>query len=251
MSLCFGSSTKAISLFPSKLSKFRAFSHLVFSDSFEDRLSGSEKDRAWNTTQTSGSDIENSIFTILTIDRWETLNYMEYRLASLRPVHGKLALKFLNWVIQQPGLQLNHLTHIFCITTHVLVRARMYDSAKSILRHLSQMGVGTNSVFSALMNTYPLCNSNPAVFDLLIRVLVRDKVVEDAVETFRLMGFRGLNPSVYTCNMILAALVKDQKKGFVWLFFKEILARGICPNKQQELKRLSAAETDEKEHDIA
>jgi hypothetical protein len=84
--------------------------------------------------------MEKSIYAILAIDRWESLNHMEYRLASLTPVHGRLALKFLNWVIKQPGLELNHLTHVFCITTHVLVRARM-------LRHISQMGIGPNFVF--------------------------------------------------------------------------------------------------------
>ncbi|KAJ0101665.1 hypothetical protein Patl1_03886 [Pistacia atlantica] len=41
---------------------------------------------------------KNSIYTLLTIDRWESLNHMDYNLDSLRPVHVKLALRFLNWV---------------------------------------------------------------------------------------------------------------------------------------------------------
>uniref|UniRef100_A0A0A0LFG5 Uncharacterized protein n=1 Tax=Cucumis sativus TaxID=3659 RepID=A0A0A0LFG5_CUCSA len=65
--------------------------------------------------------MENSIYTILTIGRWESLNHMNYKFASLRPIHGVLALKFLKWVIKQPGLEPNHLTHILgvlqsCIT---------------------------------------------------------------------------------------------------------------------------------------
>lgn len=90
---------------------------------------------------------------------------MNYKMASLRPVHGRLALKFLKWVIKQPGMELTHITHMYCITTHILVRARMYDSAKSILERLSQMGIGSHSVFRHLMGTYSLCHSNPAVFD--------------------------------------------------------------------------------------
>lgn len=149
-------------------------------------------------------ELEKSIYSILTIDRWECLNHMDYKLASLRQVHGRLALKFIDFVIKQPGLELSHLTHIFSITTHVLVRARMYDYAKSMLRQLCEMGVGSRSVFGALMDTYPLCNSNPSVFDLLIRVYLKDGMIDDALETFNLMCFRGFKPSIYTCNMTLS-----------------------------------------------
>ncbi|KAJ0045735.1 hypothetical protein Pint_03811 [Pistacia integerrima] len=44
------------------------------------------------------SQMENNIYTLLNIDRWESLNHMGYNLASLRPVYVKLALRFLNWV---------------------------------------------------------------------------------------------------------------------------------------------------------
>ena len=174
--------------------------------------------------------MEKSIYIMLTLDRWNSLNHMEYRLASLRPVHGRLALKFLNWVIKQPGLELNHLTHILSISTHILVRARMYEAAKSILRHLSKLGFGSKPVFDALMNTYPLCKSSPSVFDLLIRVYLREGMIIDALETFYLMGSRRFNPSVYTCNMLLGSVVKERRVGSVWSFFMEMLARRICPN---------------------
>ncbi|BBH04391.1 Pentatricopeptide repeat superfamily protein [Prunus dulcis] len=155
-------------------SKIRALYHFLHSD------------------KEGGTEMEKSIYAILTIDRWESLNHMDYRLASLRPVHGRLALKFLNWVIKQPGLELNHLTHILSVTTHILVRARMYDSAKSILGHLLQMGIAPKPVFGALMDTYSLCNSNPSVFDLLIRVYLREGMVDYAVETSYLMVFGDL-----------------------------------------------------------
>lgn len=171
-----------------------------------------------------------SVYAILTIDRWESLNCMKYRTASLRPVHGRLALKFLKWVVKQPGLELTHITHLYCITTHILVRARMYDCAKSILKYLPDMGLGSSSVFDALMDTYPLCNSSPAVFDLLIRVYVRMGAADDALEAFRLMRSRGFRPSVCTCNMILSAMAKVRCAESVWLFFGEIVENGICPN---------------------
>ncbi|XVE96694.1 hypothetical protein REPUB_Repub02eG0244800 [Reevesia pubescens] len=106
----------------------------------------------------------------------------------------------------------------------------MYDYAKSMLRELCKMEVDSRSVFGALMDTYPLCNSNPSVFDLLMRVYLKHGMIDDALETFHLMCFRGFRPSVYTCNMMLGSMVKDRRVGSVWSFFKEFLVWRICPN---------------------
>ena len=93
---------------------------------------------------------------------------MNYKRVSLRSVHGNLALKFLNWVIKQPSFQqLKNLTYVYCINVHILVKARMYSSAKSIFTQLSDMGIDSNSIFAALMDTYPLCNSNPTILCLV------------------------------------------------------------------------------------
>ncbi|KAG2299474.1 hypothetical protein Bca52824_035946 [Brassica carinata] len=178
----------------------------------------------------TGFDMEKSIYNILTIDRWESLNHMDYRQARLRPVHGKLALKFLKWVVKQPGLEPDHLLQLFCITTHILVRARMYDPARHILKELSWMGDKPSFVFTALMTTYRLCNSNPAVFDILIRVYMREGRIQDSLEIFRLMGLYGFNPSVYTCNAMLGSIVKSDGDLSVWPFLKEMLKRKICPD---------------------
>ncbi|KAG2299471.1 hypothetical protein Bca52824_035943 [Brassica carinata] len=183
----------------------------------------------WVSTET-GFDMEKSIYNILTIDRWESLNHMDYRQARLRPVHGKLALKFLKWVVKQPGLEPDHLLQLFCITTHILVRARMYDPARHILKELSWMGDKPSFVFTALMTTYRLCNSNPAVFDILIRVYMREGRIQDSLEIFRLMGLYGFNPSVYTCNAMLGSIVKSDGDLSVWPFLKEMLKRKICPD---------------------
>ncbi|CAI9286983.1 unnamed protein product [Lactuca saligna] len=93
---------------------------------------------------------------------------MNYKWVSLRPVHGNLALKFLNCVIKQPAFQqLKNLTYVYCITVHILVKSRMYASAKSIFTQLSDMGINSNSIFAALMDTYRLCNSNPTILFLV------------------------------------------------------------------------------------
>ncbi|ESQ42863.1 hypothetical protein EUTSA_v100126140mg, partial [Eutrema salsugineum] len=82
----------AISLLRLSSSKFGCFSRVRFS-------SGAVKH---SKRDVSGFDMEESIYNILTIDRWGSLNHMDYRQARLRPVHGKLALKFLKWVVKQP-----------------------------------------------------------------------------------------------------------------------------------------------------
>ena len=86
---------------------------------------------------------------------------------------------------------------MYCLTAHILVEAGMYDSAKSVLRHLCQMGIGSKFIFGALMDTYPLCSSIPSIFDLLIRVYLKEGMVEHARETFELVGLVGFKPSLY------------------------------------------------------
>ncbi|KAJ0103530.1 hypothetical protein Patl1_03893 [Pistacia atlantica] len=69
-----------------------------------ERLGGEEEEQQRNCLdmghhhELRASQMENSIYTLLTIDRWESLNHMDYNLASLRPVYVKLALRFVNWV---------------------------------------------------------------------------------------------------------------------------------------------------------
>lgn len=161
-----------------------------------------------NPRKLPGEEMVTSIYRILTIGRWESLNFMKYKTRPLRPVHGRLALRFLEWVVKRQDLEFTQITYLYCITVHILVRARMYDCARSILMNLLGRCSISSSVFSALMDTYCMCNSNPGVFDLLIRVYVRKGATKDALNIFRLMGFRGFLASVFTCNMILAAMAK-------------------------------------------
>ncbi|XP_074303428.1 uncharacterized protein LOC141637917 isoform X1 [Silene latifolia] len=220
------STIKKISLIPRKFSNFQAFSH--FNSSLFSRYgnSNSYSSISSNNAHFPG-DMEDSIYAILTIGRWESLNHMGYKLPSLRPVHGRLALKFLKWVIKQPGLEVDHITHTYCITIHILVRARMYDHARSLFHHLAGMSDDPSSLFGALMGTYRLCRSNPSVFDLLIRVYLKLGCVDNSIEIFRLMDSRGFKPSVHTCNMILSATMQHN---VAWSFFKEMLAMRICPD---------------------
>lgn len=220
-------------------------SHLKNSRGRE-RRSGSSDDgtKTLNSGQYHSSTAQRqntSIYKILTLHRWESLNLMNYRIVPLRVVHGNLAMKYLDWVVtqQQQHQPLHKIIHIYCITIHILVRARMYTSAKAILHHLSKNGnISTAALFNALMDTYRCCNSNPSVFDLLIKTYINHDAnhLTNAMSTFRSMTNRGFKPSVCSCNSILSAIAKcpqqQQQKmtTSVWVFFKEIIRKRIRPN---------------------
>ncbi|GLT31022.1 hypothetical protein SLA2020_057900 [Shorea laevis] len=95
MSSCLSSSTtKTAYRVPIELlKKFRPFSLMGFSD-FTTQSSKMHGTSPSLMDRPHFSEREKSIYTILTIDRWESLNHMEYKLATLRPVHGRLVLKF-------------------------------------------------------------------------------------------------------------------------------------------------------------
>nr|GLL38303.1 pentatricopeptide repeat-containing protein At5g55840 isoform X1 [Ipomoea trifida] len=92
--------TKRITLFSPQFSRIKSFSGMGFSETSAKTnvITASIKNQA------ASQGIDKSIYAILTVDRWESLNQMEYKLASLRPVHGRLALKFFKWFIKQPGI---------------------------------------------------------------------------------------------------------------------------------------------------
>ncbi|KAJ0103231.1 hypothetical protein Patl1_03925 [Pistacia atlantica] len=140
--------------------------------------------------------MENRIYNLLTIDCWESLNHMDYTLASLRPVHGKLALRFLNWVMENPGLELTHLTHLLCLTAHVLVKARMYDDAKK------ECGVGSVWLVFREMLARKIC-PNVATFNVLINVLCVKGNLKKADYLVRKMEESGYVPNVVMYNTLL------------------------------------------------
>ncbi|KAB2096192.1 hypothetical protein ES319_A01G092800v1 [Gossypium barbadense] len=111
--------------------KFRPFSILGLFQ-FSTTTSKPDDQNATVKNHSQFSELENSIYTILTIDRWESLNHMNYKLASLRQVHGRLALKFLNFFINQPGLEHNHLTHV-CLLPLIALETNMEDTIMPLL----------------------------------------------------------------------------------------------------------------------
>ncbi|ERN05604.1 hypothetical protein AMTR_s00006p00022790 [Amborella trichopoda] len=136
---------------------------------------------------------------------------MNYKLSPLRAVHGRLALRFLNYLSKQPNFK--HMTQCLSITTHILVKAKMYDEAKELLRNLTKLGLGPKLLFDDLMLAYTKCNSNPSIFDLLIREILAC----------------GICPNVGTFNILLNALCIEGKINKAGKFIKKMEEIGYMP----------------------
>jgi pentatricopeptide repeat domain-containing protein 1/leucine-rich PPR motif-containing protein len=148
---------------------------------------------------------------------------MAYKFGKLDRVHGKLALKILGSIVQQSGLE--RITHIYCMTAHILIQAQMHPQAISVLKHLAVGGFSCSAILSALLRTISRCDSSPMAVDLLINAYLKEKKVVDASKVILLMDACGFKASARSCNAILNALVEVGESKHVWLFLKESLAR--------------------------
>ncbi|KAH9330788.1 hypothetical protein KI387_002896, partial [Taxus chinensis] len=141
----------------------------------------------------------------------------------------KLALKFFNCIETQ--LKLKPDLQSFCIAIHILTKARMPSYAQELLQQALHAGFGpTQLIFDSLVTTYKDCNSTPFVFDLLFKTLVQSGLVGSAVEIFRSMKTIGFMPAIETCNSLLSALLKENRRETLWVIYAEMLRSNIISN---------------------
>ncbi|KAH6767120.1 Tetratricopeptide repeat superfamily protein [Perilla frutescens var. hirtella] len=163
-----------------------------------------------------------------------------------------LILKFLNWARKLPFFT-NEL-QCRCLSIHILTRFKLYKTAQS----LAEEAVLTfpadergDLVFSCLVDTYQVCNSSSAVFDLMVKSLSSLKQIDRALNFVNLARFHGYMPSALSYNSILEAIIRSSGCGCVELaktvyddmvdkdvspnvFTYNILIRGLCANKEMD-----------------
>ncbi|KAJ0046513.1 hypothetical protein Pint_03833 [Pistacia integerrima] len=240
MSSFTSSTAKRISQIPHKFPKFKPFSQ---------HKPQTKPLNNGHHHELRASQMENSIYNLLTIDGWESLNHMDYKLASLRPVHGKLALRFLNWVVKNPGLELTHFTHSLCLTAHVLVKARMYDDAKALidghcnkgnfeealrlLVRTEAVGLRPNEVSYGALNFKWIIAGfvpNNIIYSTLIYNFWKMGNVAEALKVFSVMNCNGHDLDQFTFNVLVASLCRDGKVGEAEDFMHHMRRTGLVPN---------------------
>lgn len=141
-----------------------------------------------------------------------------------------LAQKFINLVtVNCPNFK--HSSTSLSAVVHVLIRCkRVADAQAFILRMIRRSGVSRIEIVESLVSTYGICGSNPYAFDLLIRTYVQARKIRESVEAFRLLQSRNLCVSINACNGLLGGLVRIGWVDLAWEVYGEMRGSDIQPN---------------------
>lgn len=141
----------------------------------------------------------------------------------------QLALEFYNRVETRDNF--SHSLESCCTLVHVLVNSRNFNDALSIMENLMlKNGKSPMEVLRGLIDSYEICNSNPAVFDALVRTCTLLGTVEGAYDVIKKLSVEGFWVTVHAWNNFLNQLLKLDKTDKFWNMYKEMVASGYSEN---------------------
>lgn len=152
------------------------------------------------------------------------------------PNEAKQALSFFHWAVHNNKLG-DGLMH-YCITIHILVRARLVKDARSLLESIlmreSENEVDCSlrfSVVDMLFNTYKITSSCPFVFDLLVQSYSKLRMYGAAFDVCCYLDERGFSLSLQTFNTLLHVIQKSpDSSSMIWEVYGHMIQKRIYPN---------------------
>jgi len=140
-----------------------------------------------------------------------------------------LTLKFINFA--KPHQFFN--PHCKCIALHILTKFKLYKTAQNLAQDLAENSVDEkgNYFFQCLKDTYFMCNSSSAVFDLVVKSCSYLNFIEKALNIVDLAKLNGFMPGVLSYNAILDSIVRCRKPvRFAEKVYREMIASGVSLN---------------------
>ncbi|KAL5537694.1 hypothetical protein UlMin_045160 [Ulmus minor] len=140
-----------------------------------------------------------------------------------------LILKFVDWARTGPFFNCRSQ----CLALHILTRFKLYKTAQTLAENVA---VNTSDekgilVFECLAESFHLCNSSSAVFDLVVKAYSRVNLIDKALNIVDLAKFRGFMPGVLSYNSILDAVIRSKGSvKFAEKVFDEMIRSGVSPN---------------------
>ncbi|GAA0163304.1 hypothetical protein LIER_19203 [Lithospermum erythrorhizon] len=151
-----------------------------------------------------------------------------------QPINAKKALTFFHW-----SAQLNHFPHevsTYCITIHILVKARYLKDAKVLLGSLL-MRVSENEgkdsffiVLDSIIDSYGDVESTPLVFDLFMQTCAKLRMIDCVLEACKILDENGFMLSVVTYNVMLYVIQKSDRCSLLWGVYEHMIENRKRPN---------------------
>jgi pentatricopeptide repeat protein len=139
---------------------------------------------------------------------------------------GNLAWRFFNWAAFLPHYQ--HITRPYWTIIHILSKNNKLKTAQLFLQSIAHRSfLSSPVVLDVMINDYSNLGTNSTVLSMLINSYAQFRMTEDAIQVFYQLGSYRINPTVYSCNILLNSLVKAKSPAMAWKIYREMLCRGI------------------------
>ncbi|KAF7840862.1 pentatricopeptide repeat-containing protein [Senna tora] len=140
-----------------------------------------------------------------------------------------ITLKFLNWARRHQFLTFQ----CKCLALHILTRFKLYKSAQSLAEDVALNAIDDTGalVFQYLKDSYHVCNSSSAVFDLVVKSYSHVNLIDKAMNIVNLAKAHGFMPGVLSYNAILDAVLRSTHSlKLAEDVFSEMTRNGVSPN---------------------
>lgn len=149
------------------------------------------------------------------------------------PPNARKALSFFHW--SSHFTNITHQIHTYALIIHILVNARLIKDANALIESVltrSVTGNGSSVIpfIHCLMSSYEVTCSTTFVFDLLIQICSKLRMIDDAVEGCFCLGEHGFRLSVISYNTLLYVIQKSDKTMMVWKVYEHMIVHRTYPN---------------------
>ncbi|WCJ33758.1 Tetratricopeptide repeat (TPR)-like superfamily protein [Euphorbia peplus] len=140
-----------------------------------------------------------------------------------------LTLTLVNWA--KPHHFFNPLNK--CLALHILTKFKLFKCAQALAQDLAVQTPDDSGsfVFQCLKDTYHMCDSSSAVFDLVVKSYSHLNFTDKALNIVNLAKVDGFMPGVLSYNAIIDSLIRCRKPTrLAEQVYKEMIANGISLN---------------------
>ncbi|CAK7329825.1 unnamed protein product [Dovyalis caffra] len=123
--------------------------------------------------------------------------------------------------------------HCKCIALHILTKFKTYKTANRLAQDLAVNTVDEKGdyIFQCLKDTYFMCNSSSAVFDLVVQSYSELNFFEKAFRIVNLAKLNGFMPGILSYNAILDSIIRCRKPlRFAEEVYREMITSGVSLN---------------------
>ncbi|WOL07946.1 pentatricopeptide repeat-containing protein [Canna indica] len=163
-----------------------------------------------------------------------TQSLVEHIMLHLKePSDAKKALTFFHWSSRIRNFE--HDLHSYCLIVHILVRAGILVDARVLLESaISKYSEGVKCIgfliADVLLSTYDAVLPGHRVFNLLLQVCSKMRMVGAALDACRYLGDHGFDANVISFNIMLQVAQRSNQNDLAWKVFEYMLVRRIYPN---------------------